>query len=192
MTPTTPLTPRQRQLFDALLTQFLKNGFATFTIDSAARELHCSKSTMYSLGATRDEIIRRILVSFFKEVTRRTDAQLTHNTSPKVALERYFTAMSAALEPASLAFLRDLSTVEVAREIYATNTQAATEKITNLIERGVAEGEFRTVNSSFLAHLISAAMQHIQTSAATPEVNAVDAYRELGQLVIYGLYSEVA
>ncbi len=68
------MTARQRELFDAILTTFLREGFATFTIDGATKRFRCSKSTLYALGATRDEVIRRILVSFFREVARSTDA----------------------------------------------------------------------------------------------------------------------
>ncbi|MFH6890564.1 hypothetical protein [Corynebacterium aurimucosum] len=69
---TKPLTPRQRELFNALLQDFLVEGFESFTIDGATKRYQCSKSTIYALGPSRDAIIRRILVSFFKEIARRT------------------------------------------------------------------------------------------------------------------------
>ena len=56
MSPKAPLTPRQRELFNSLLRDFLEEGFESFTIDNASRRYHCSKSTIYGLGATRDEI----------------------------------------------------------------------------------------------------------------------------------------
>ena len=84
---TRPLTARQRELFTALLTDFLAEGFESFTIDDATKRYHCSKSTIYALGKTRDAIIRRVLVSFFKEITRRTDPEANRTTSAARALE---------------------------------------------------------------------------------------------------------
>src|SRR5699024_8731916 len=76
-----PLTPRQRELFNALLNDFLGEGFESFTIDNASKRYRCSKSTIYGLGTTRDEILARILVSYFKEISRRTTPEITSSTS---------------------------------------------------------------------------------------------------------------
>lgn len=186
-TPRPPLTTRQRTLFHDLLSSFLTEGFESFTIDGATKRFHCSKSTLYALGASRDDIIRRILISFFKEVTRRTEAALKFHRSPKAALEQYFLAISAALEPASPAFMRDLVREPVAREIYQTNTTAATNIISDLIAQGAASGEFSTESPAFIAALITNAMEDIQLGTYTNFVSAPQAYEQLGKLLVQGL-----
>lgn len=187
ITPAVTLTPRQRSLFNDLLGSFLHEGFESFTIDAATKRFHCSKSTVYALGHSRDEIIRRILISFFKEVTRRTEAALTAQRSPKNALERYFSAIAAALEPASPAFMRDLAREPVAREIYATNTQAATKTINELVEKGIKAGEFHSESPSFVAAITATIMEHIQCGSYADILPAPAAYHQLGSVLIHGL-----
>ncbi|MGO4956301.1 TetR/AcrR family transcriptional regulator [Luteococcus sp. Sow4_B9] len=185
----TPLaTPRQREIFEALLTHFLAEGFADFTMDGAAQRLHCSKSTLYSLGRTGDDVIRRVLVSFFREVARRTDLALTTHRSPTLAMEAYFDAMAAAMEPASPAFMRDVATTPLARRVYETNTRLATEKIRSLVERGIQEGEFRKLPVDLTAHFIEVMLEHIQQGGVTATTPS-QAYAELGQLVLRGIQS---
>ncbi|MEL4358215.1 MULTISPECIES: TetR/AcrR family transcriptional regulator [unclassified Luteococcus] len=179
-------TPRQRELFDALLTTFLQEGFAHFTMDQAAARFHCSKSTMYALGRTADDVLRRVLVSFFREVARRTDLALTSQRSAARALQAYFEAMGAALEPASATFMRDVATHPATRGIYDTNTHHATQKIRQLIERGVADREFRDVPLDFIAQLIELAMEQIQ-QGRLQGAHPARAYTELGQVILFGL-----
>lgn len=185
-TPSPLATPRQRQIFEALLEDFLRHGFADFTMDGAAQQLHCSKSTLYSLGRTGDDVVRRILVSFFREVTRRTDHALANHRSPSAALQAYFAAMATAMEPASPAFMRDLATTPVARRVYETNTRAATQKISDLVERGIAAGEFRPLNVALTAHLVEVMLEHIQQGDIT-ETSPSDAYAEVGRMMLTGI-----
>lgn len=181
------LTARQRELFDALYTSFLSQGFHDFTIDGAVADFHCSKSTIYALGSSRDAIIRRILVTFFKEVTRQVDAQLTGLRSDRARLETYFTAMTSALSPASPEFMRDLATEPVAREVYEVNTAAATAKISSIIESGAASGEFAVESPAFLTRTIQHTMADIQQGKYADTLPFADAYRQLGHIVLHGI-----
>ncbi|WP_049152303.1 TetR/AcrR family transcriptional regulator [Corynebacterium striatum] len=182
-----PLTARQREIFTALLTDFLAEGFESFTIDDATKRYRCSKSTIYALGKTRDAIIRRVLVSFFKEITRRTAPEANRATSAARALEDYFTAMTSALTPASTAFMRDLATEPVAQEVYALNTSGATQTIRTPLERGVAAGEFRAESVAFTSLVIQRTMADIQQGAYTEALPPATAYHALGQLVLHGI-----
>lgn len=181
------LTARQRELFDALYTAFLAEGFHDFTVDGAVSTFHCSKSTIYALGSSRDAIIRRILVTFFKELTRQVDAQLTGLRSHRAILETYFSAMTSALEPASPAFMRDMATEPVAREVYEFNTNAATKKIAKIIEDGVASGEFVVDSPEFLTLIIQRTMTDIQQGTYAATLPFAEAYRQLGQIILYGV-----
>lgn len=181
-------TPRQRQIFELLLDDFLHHGFAGFTMDGAAQRLHCSKTTLYCLGRTSDDVVRRILVSFFREVSRRTDHALITHRSPSMALQAYFAAMVTAMEPASPTFMRDLASSPVARRVYETNTRAATRKIAELMERGVAAGEFRPLNVALTAHLVEVMLEHIQRGEIT-ETTPSEAYTELGRMVLTGIHA---
>lgn len=184
------MTGRQQELFHALRAQFLDIGFADFTIDSACKELHCSKSTMYALGRSRDEIIQKVVRDFFREITQHTEDSLAEHSNARDALEAYFAAIFDALQPASSHFMRDLAQESVAREIYATNTQAATQRILELLRRGVADGQFRPLPAEFVARLIETTMQQIQQGVYADTLPVAQTYKELGQLVMHGIHQQ--
>ena len=187
MTEKKPLTPRQRELFNALLRDFLVEGFESFTIDNASKRYHCSKSTIYGLGTTRDEILTRILVSYFKEISRRTAPEITPGTSFIQAFMDYFDDIKEALSAASPKFMKDLANDPVAREIYAINTKAATGIIHDLLERGVESGEFTIDSIPFTSRLIQQAMEDIQQGTYSDVLETKEAYANLGRLILNGL-----
>lgn len=182
-----PLTVRQRELFNALLSDFLADGFQSFTIDAATRKYHCSKSTLYALGETRNDIIRRVLVSFFKEITRRTTLPAGSTKSSTHALETYFRAITSALAPASPEFMRDLATEPAAQEVYALNTKAATETIHNLLREGVTAGEFTAESIDFVSRLIQRSMADIQQGIYMDTLAPAEAYQTLGHIILNGI-----
>lgn len=182
---TQPLTPRQRELFNALLQDFLAEGFESFTIDGATKRYQCSKSTMYALGPSRDAIIRRVLVSFFKEITRRT--AVTTAPTYAQALEKYFSSMTIALEPASPEFMRDLASEPAAQEVYSFNTKRATETIHKLLSQGVEAGEFTAEYTDFVSRLIQRSMSDIQQGFYSDTLAPAEAYHTLGQLILHGI-----
>lgn len=187
MTTSSTLSPRQRTLFNQILSDFLAHGFADFTIDKATRDYHCSKSTIYALGRSKEAIVRRILVSFFKEVTRRTELTITPAKTPQACIRDYFDAITTTLEPASPAFMSDLASTAIGREIYETNTRAATEKITELIARGMERGDFRPLNAPLVAAIVGHSLEHIQQGDYESVSDAHLAYKELGSLILGGI-----
>lgn len=187
MPASTPLSPRQRALFNQILGSFLAEGFAHFTIDQATKDYHCSKSTLYGIGATKEEIIERLLVSFFKEVSRRTELACQGSRPAKEKLAAYFEAITLALEPASHAFMNDLIQTSIGRKVYSTNTIAATKAIHRLIEEGIQEGSFRASNAQLIASFTGHLMEHIQQGDYRELASIHESYAALGELVVRGL-----
>jgi AcrR family transcriptional regulator len=182
-------TVRQAQLFDQLVELFLADGFATLTIDALAGRLHCSKSTLYALAGTRDELVRAVVVHFFRRATERVEAGLDDADEPRARLVAYLEGVAAQLKPASAAFFDDVAAAPAAREIYERNTAAAARRVEQLVADGVAAGAFRPVHVGFVGDLLSAAMVRIQQRrvAAATGLDDSAAYAELAALVVEGL-----
>ncbi|MCX2712979.1 TetR/AcrR family transcriptional regulator [Mycolicibacterium sp. J2] len=180
-------TRRQTALFDDLLSLFLAEGFSHLTLDEIAARLRCSKSTLYSLAASKDELVRRVTVHFFKRATVAVEARLDQADTDRVAA--YLTAVGDELSVAAEAFMTDLNGFAPAREVYQANTEAAARRVRELIEEGVHDGTYRAVHASFAADLIATMMVRIQqrdVRAATGLSDAA-AYGELAALLTYGL-----
>lgn len=182
-------TVRQAALFDQLVELFLAEGFATFTIEALATRQRCSKSTLYALAGTRDELVRAVVVQFFRHATTQVEAGVAEATGPRARLVAYLEGVAAQLKPASAAFFDDVAASPAAREIYERNTAAAARRVEQLVAEGVASGAFRPVHVGFVGDLLSAAMVRIQQRrvAAATGLDDSAAYAELAALVVDGL-----
>lgn len=182
-------TRRRTRLFDDLLALFLAEGFSHLTLDDIAARLRCSKSTLYTLAASKDELVRRVTIHFFTRATNAVETALaqTENSGERVAA--YLAAVGDALTSASEVFMTDLSANAGAREVYEANTRAAAMRVSQLITDGVGDGAYREVHASFAADLIATTMVRIQQRSVRMSTGLSDAeaYAELATLLTYGL-----
>lgn len=184
-----PLSTRQQAVFTQLVDLYLKRGFAGFTIEDAAVELRCSKSTIYALAGSREQLIRRVVVWFFRNAAERVEDQIAGKTDPLERLIGYLTAVAAALKPASPAFMDDVAAFAPAQEIYERNTTIATERVHDLIHEGIRAEAFRDVPAEFVAEVTSSVMVRIQRREFSRRIGMSDAeaYANLANLLVNGL-----
>lgn len=182
-------TRRRRQLFDELLALVLAEGFAGFTLDDLAARLRCSKTTLYALAGSKDDLVRAIVVHFFRGATAAVEERVAQEVSARDRVAAYLAAVGDALAAASPAFMADLDAWPPAREVYERNTRIATSRVKELIHDGVAAGEFRMVNAAFVADLVGSMMVRIQRRevAAATGLDDAAAYRELASLLDAGI-----
>ena len=127
MTSTVPaadpaLTRRQAELLDQLEELFLAEGFARFTLDDLALRLRCSKSTLYALAGSKEQLAQRVVKHFFRKATAAVEADTVTEGDPALRVTAYLNAVAAALAPAGPAFHRDLDSFAPGREVYERNT----------------------------------------------------------------------
>src|SRR3712207_8482294 len=119
----TSLTRRQAELLDQLEAIFLTEGFARFTLEDLAVRLRCSKSTLYALAGSKEQLSLRVIRHFFRKATDAVEAQTVTETDPARRVAAYLSAVAGALSPAGAAFHRDLDSFAPGREVYERNTE---------------------------------------------------------------------
>ena len=183
------LTRRQAELLDQLEELFLTEGFAAFTLDDLALRLHCSKSTLYTLAGSKEQLALRVIRHFFRKATAAVEAQTAGEDDPGQRVTAYLVAVARALAPAGPEFRRDLDRFGPGREVYEQNTAAAADRVRELIADGVALGRFRDVHAGLVADTVTTLMLRIgrgDTARATGLDDAT-AYRELAALLLHGI-----
>ncbi|MGW6695921.1 TetR/AcrR family transcriptional regulator [Rhodococcus sp. NPDC054953] len=180
---------RRAQLLDELVALLLAEGFAHLTLDEIATRLRCSKSTLYSLAASKEQLVRTATVHFFKAATERVERALDGEAGANDRIRAYLEAVGAQLRPASVRFMADLAASEVARAVYERNTAIAARRVQDLITEGVAAGEYRDAHAAFVADVTTATMVRIQRRQVADATGLDDAqaYQELASLVTNGL-----
>lgn len=185
----TYVTARQAELFDHLTALFLAEGFTQFTLEDLAKRLRCSKSTLYTLADSREQLIRATIVYFFRRATELVDTRVAAVTGMSERILAYLSAVGEALEPASERFMNDLAAFAPAREVYEKNTAIAARRVRALINEGVTQGVFREVHADFVADVAATMMVRIQQRAVAVATGLDDAnaYRELAALITAGV-----
>ncbi|MGE0215016.1 MAG: TetR/AcrR family transcriptional regulator [Mycolicibacterium sp.] len=182
-------TRRRGELFDALVALLLAEGFAHLTLDDIAARLRCSKSTLYTLAGSKEQLVRAATVHFFRSATEFVEARLAAVTGARERITAYLSAVGAALDPASAQFMADLDGFEPARAVYEQNTRIAARRVQELIAEGVAAGDFRDVHAAFAADLVATVMVRIQQRVVRANTGLDDAgaYRELAAILTGGI-----
>lgn len=185
----TVMTRRQAELLDQLESLFLSDGFARFTLDDLAVRLRCSKSTLYALAGSKEQLALRVIRHFFRKATVAVEERTFTVRDPALRVTGYLTAVATALAPAGAAFHRDLEAFPPGREVYERNTALAADRVRELIAEGVAQGRFREVHAALVADTVTTLMLRIgrgETARATGLDDAA-AYRELAALLLHGI-----
>jgi AcrR family transcriptional regulator len=179
---------RHADLRDRLTAYLLAHGFADLTIEDLARELRCSKSTLYQLAPSKSELVVLAVRQFFRTATERVEAAVA-KAPVGDRVGAYLDAVAKALSPVSSEFLDDVAAFAPAREVYERNTGLAAERVRTLISEGVRAGEFRKVHAHFVADVATQTMLDIQRGGITGRIGISDsrAYAELRALVDHTL-----
>jgi AcrR family transcriptional regulator len=184
-------TSRQADLFDALLRIFLAEGFARFTLAELAGRLRCSKSTLYALARSKEQLAVAVVGHFFRVAAERIERDVAQAAlaSPGDTVGAYLRGVARELRPASVTFRRDLDANPATRAEYERNTRIAARRIRELVATGVAAGVFGGVNATFVGQAATAVMVAIQRGdiAAATGLSDADAYAELADLLRHGL-----
>lgn len=182
-------TRRRTELFDTLVALLLAEGFAHLTLDEIAARLRCSKSTLYTLAASKEQLVQMATVHFFRSATEFVEARVAPETTARARIAAYLLAVGAALDPASDQFMADLDAFAPARAVYEQNTRFAARRVQEMIVDGVAAGEFRDVHAAFAADLVATMMVRIQRRLVREStgLDDADAYRELAAILTGGI-----
>jgi AcrR family transcriptional regulator len=182
-------TRRQSELLDRLLSLFLTQGFSRFTLDDLAAELRCSKTTLYALAPSKEQLAVEVVKHYFKNATAEVEAAVAKQTRHDRRIAAYLNAVADALRPAGRTFLDDVATFAPARSVYERNTRIAADRVRSLIEDGIASRAFRQVDIGFAAEMVAHTMQAIQRGdiARRTGLSDAEAYRELASFVLHSL-----
>lgn len=189
MRSTEPRTRRQRVLLAELEELFLAEGFVSFTLDDLAAELRCSKTTLYALAPSKEQLAVKVVAHFFKGAAERIEAQVADIDDAAAAVRTYLAGVSAELDRASTAFMTDVEKFEPARAVYALNSDAAARRIRQFIADGVEQGVFRDTHADAIAEMAGILVEAIQSGVVGMRARTTDAeaFEALAELLLNGL-----
>ncbi len=182
-------TARQSALLEELLALFLAEGFAETTLDDFAARLHCSKSTLYALAPSKEQLALKVVGHFFRVATERIEKRVAAAPDARERIARYLAGAAEELGVASAEFVADVSDFPATRAVYQRNAQAAADRIRAFILEGVADGLFREVHARLVGEMAGWLIEGIQVGVvgARAEVSDAEAFAGLADLLLGGL-----
>ena len=111
-------TRRRTELFEGLLALMLDDGFAHLQIADLAARLHCSRSTLYTLAGSKEQLVTKTVTHFFRTATDQVESRVADAATSRDAVVEYLIAVGDALSPASAQFMADLHAFAPTRELY--------------------------------------------------------------------------
>lgn len=182
-------TARQQDLLNRLVELFVAEGFSQFTLDDLVARLKCSKTSLYTLAGSKQELVVEVVKQFFRESVPQVEAAVATADNPRDRVAAYLKAVGEYLAPTSRDFIADMAAFGPAAEVYRFNTSAAADRIRELIHEGIQDGSFREVHAAFAAEMVAATMFEIQRGEmfSRLELSDAEAYAELASLIVHAL-----
>lgn len=168
---------------------FLAEGFSSLTTDELCKRLRCSKSTLYRVAGSREQIIQAVVRHFFAHSSATIERDVLSTTDPAAWIVAYLEGVGRAMNRNSPAFYGDMVSYPPTAEIYRLNSQAAASRVQAMIEEGVREGSFRSADAALASMTVAYLMDGVQSGEVlrATGLSAGAAFAELGELLVHGL-----
>jgi AcrR family transcriptional regulator len=183
---------RRHAMLDRLEGLFLVEGFNRLTIDDIAARLQCSKSTLYAVATSKDQLVAATMKHFFRKATAYVEEQVGGTVGARDRIAVYLASVGDRMRRMSSVCYQDMTQSESADVIYQVNAQASARRVRELIHEGVAAGELRPVHAEFVAEatsLLIDGIMHGQLLARTG-LSSGEAYEELSTHVLNATQAE--
>ncbi len=182
-------TARQRALLAELETLFLAEGFVQFTLEDLATRLRCSKSTLYALAPSKEQLAVKVVAHYFRGAAERIEARVEGIEDARKLIGEYLAGVAEQLNRAAAPFMADIAAFAPAREAYQLNSRVVAQRIRAFIDKGVADGVFRDVHARLVAEMTGLIIEGIQTGVLGSRIDVPDAeaFTALGELLLGGL-----
>jgi AcrR family transcriptional regulator len=178
-------SPRQEQVLDVVETVFLREGIRGVRVGELAAEASCSRSTLYELAPSKEELLLLVLDRMLRRIMRRGAEAIGRAADPVARVQAML--RSGALDFAALGpqFLEAVREDRPARLLFERRIAESLAILERLIEEGVQAGDFRPVDPAVAAEAIIAIVLHF----TDPRVSSGGAARlaELIDVFVDGL-----
>lgn len=152
------LGARHRQVLDELESLFLQEGFSGFSVRELAAHVGCSRRTLYELAPSKDELVLIVFDRFLHRVGRAALDAIDETTAYADQIRSYFLG-GLELQRISQVFGEDLADDPAARRLFDRHYGYVMAVVEELVERGVAAGEFRPVTPRIVAGMLAGGAQ---------------------------------
>jgi AcrR family transcriptional regulator len=142
--------PTRAALVRGLELYVLSHGFARATVDDLAAWLRCSKSTLYGLARSKEQIILAVLRAFLARLLADADRISAGESTVDGRLRAYLEEIQRAHTAIAPAALADVLDHPATRALYESTMDTIRRRVGELVGAGIGAGTFREVSAPFV------------------------------------------
>ena len=156
------LGARHREVLDQLDKLFMANGFAAFTIADVAREIGCSRRTLYEIAPSKDQLVLVVLDRHLHTMGR---AALDSIDREAALIDQVRQYIQGGLEYQMFApMLDDLADDAPARRLIDRHYRFVMSVVQQLVALGVERGEFADVEPAIVGAVVTGSSLYLMQS----------------------------
>jgi AcrR family transcriptional regulator len=183
------LSARQEELLDALEALVRSEGFGGMTVGELAARLRCSRSTLYALAPSKEQIFLVVEARLLERIQAAALARAEAQTDATARLQGYLEGALEVIRDIGTPYLAEVHAYAPARQLLEEFQRTTIAQLRALIEAGIAEGVFQPVNAHLAAELLDAAASRLQEPRVLAEagVSPGQALADVIQVITAGL-----
>ncbi|MDW3176626.1 MAG: TetR/AcrR family transcriptional regulator [Acidimicrobiia bacterium] len=181
---------RHREVLDELEDLFMTNGFSSFTIAELAREIGCSRRTLYELAPSKDQLV---LIVLDRRLHRMGRAALGSIVPTAPLLDQVRQYIQGGVEYQMFApLLDDLTEDAPARRLVDRHYRFVMTVVQRLVALGIERGEFTDVDPAVVGAVVTGSSLYMMQPGISADTGLEVAELVSGmlELVLGGLPSE--
>jgi AcrR family transcriptional regulator len=151
-------SPRQEEILGVVEAVFLRNGIRAVRIGQLAAEASCSRSTLYELAPSKEDLLLLVLDRMMRRIMRRGTEAILQLADP---VDRVRALMiSGALDLGALGprFMEAVRQHPPARLLFEHRIAEGRDALESLIADAVDSGQFRPVNAAMVSEAMIAVL----------------------------------
>jgi AcrR family transcriptional regulator len=190
MTTSTALSEERRTIMlDQLEQVMLNEGFVGMTVEDFAARLRCSKSTLYRLAPSKEQLVATVARHFFSGAAKRIEAAVAAAPAPPEKLEAYLSSVGTEMARGTATFHEQMASQPATAALYRRGSQVAAQRVRELIHDGVEAGYFDVADAEFAGQVVATVINaiHLGSYSVALYGGPAQAHANLSQLVLYGV-----
>ena len=145
------------ELLDELALVFAEHGFAGVAVGELARRMRCSRSTLYRVAPTHDELVLAVLGHVLSRISRTASDAAAHAEGATTRLQVWALATIAGASALTPRLRADIAAWEPAHSALEAELRGVLADFALLFEAAIEAGEIRAANPVFAFQWLQAA-----------------------------------
>lgn len=148
------LSDRQREILDDV-GQLFADGFAHLTMADIAAQLNCSLRTLYTVAASREELVLIVVDRNLWSIGRSARRAIVPDMAPLEAIRAYLKAANVAVASITEGFANDTAAIPAARQVHDAHNDYLAAVTRALLNEAVRRGDIARCDTGATARIIA-------------------------------------